>query len=60
VSLLALDANIAIAAPLIALTTFICCLVALVLGRRFGMLLGDKAEIAGGVVLILIGIKALL
>jgi putative Mn2+ efflux pump MntP len=59
VSLLALDANIAVAAPLIAATTFVCCLVALVLGRRFGMLLGDKAEIAGGVVLILIGIKAL-
>jgi putative Mn2+ efflux pump MntP len=59
VSLLALGANIAIAAPLIALTTFICCVVALVLGKRFGVLLGDKAEVVGGIVLILIGIKAL-
>ncbi|MDR0350757.1 MAG: manganese efflux pump MntP family protein [Coriobacteriales bacterium] len=59
VGFLALGANIAVAAPLIALTTFVCCLVALFLGRRFGALLGDKAEIIGGIVLVLIGIKAL-
>lgn len=59
VSLLALGANIFIAAPLVAFITFVCCLVALILGRRFGVLLGDKAEIVGGVILILIGIKAL-
>jgi putative Mn2+ efflux pump MntP len=59
VSFLALGAPIAVAAPLVALTTFVCCLVALGLGRRFGVLLGDRAEIVGGVVLILIGVKAL-
>jgi putative Mn2+ efflux pump MntP len=59
VSFLALGANIAVAAPLVAATTFVCCLIGLALGRRFGVLLGDKAEITGGIVLILIGIKAL-
>jgi putative Mn2+ efflux pump MntP len=59
VSFLALGANIVVAAPVVAITTFVCCLIALGLGRRFGMLLGDRAEIVGGIVLILIGIKAL-
>jgi putative Mn2+ efflux pump MntP len=58
VSFLAMGANIAVAAPMVALTTFLCCVVALLLGRRFGELLGDKAEIIGGIVLVLIGIKA--
>lgn len=58
VSFLAMGANIAIAAPVVAVTTFLCCLVALLLGRRFGELLGDRAEIVGGIVLVLIGIKA--
>ncbi|MDR3136968.1 MAG: manganese efflux pump MntP family protein [Coriobacteriales bacterium] len=59
VSFLALSVSITIAAPTVAVTTFLCCLVALLLGRRFSALLGDKAEIIGGVVLICIGIKAL-
>jgi putative Mn2+ efflux pump MntP len=58
VSLLALGANIWLAASLIAATTFVCCLLALAIGRRFGVLLGDKAQIVGGAVLVLIGIKA--
>lgn len=58
VSLLAMGANIALASSLIALTTFVCCLVALVLGKKLGELLGDKAQIIGGVVLVCIGIKA--
>jgi putative Mn2+ efflux pump MntP len=58
VSFLALGANIAVAAPVVAITTFLCCVVALLLGRRFGALLGDKAEIVGGIVLVFIGIKA--
>jgi putative Mn2+ efflux pump MntP len=41
-------------------TTVICCVVALVLGRKLGTLLGDRAEILGGCVLIGIGLKALL
>jgi putative Mn2+ efflux pump MntP len=58
VSFLAQGANIAFAAPIVAATTFLCCLLALVLGKRFGVLLGDKAQIVGGVVLVLIGLKA--
>jgi len=59
VSFLALGTNIAIAAPLITVTTAACCLLALAIGKRFGLLLGDKAEVVGGIVLVLIGVKAL-
>ena len=38
--------------------TFAFCIVALFIGRRLGTLLGDRAEVAGGCVLILIGLKA--
>ena len=58
VSFLALGTNIWIASALIMATTFACCLVALTVGRRFGVLLGDNAQIVGGAVLVLIGIKA--
>ena len=58
VSFLALGVNIWAASSIIAVTTFVCCLLALVIGKRFGVLLGDKAQIAGGAVLILIGLKA--
>ncbi|MDR3308170.1 MAG: manganese efflux pump MntP family protein [Coriobacteriales bacterium] len=58
VSLLAARANIFVASPLIAAITCACCIAALGIGRRFGVLLGDKAQIAGGVVLVLIGLKA--
>ena len=60
VSLLAAGANIAVASPVIAATTFACCVVALFVGKRFGSLLGDRAQIVGGVVLVCIGLKALL
>jgi putative Mn2+ efflux pump MntP len=59
VSFLAAGADIALAAPLVALTTAGCCLGALFLGKRFGVLLGDRAQILGGAVLVLIGIKAM-
>jgi putative Mn2+ efflux pump MntP len=59
VSFLAAGTDIALAAPLVAVTTAACCLGALFLGRRFGALLGDRAQIAGGIVLVLIGIKAM-
>lgn len=60
VSLLAAGASIAVASPIIAATTFACCIVALFVGKRFGSLLGDRAQIVGGVVLVCIGLKALL
>lgn len=59
-SLRAQAVNLAFAVTVIGLTTFACCLVALFLGRRLGRLLGDRAEVAGGIVLILIGLKAFL
>lgn len=60
VSLRAQDVNLPLAVTLIGLTTAACCVVAIVLGKRVGRLLGDRAEIVGGCVLIFIGIKAFL
>ncbi|MDR0347003.1 MAG: manganese efflux pump MntP family protein [Coriobacteriales bacterium] len=60
VGFLAGGANIALTSPIVALTTAACCTVALLLGKRFGVLLGDRAQIAGGVVLVLIGLRAFL
>ncbi|MEG0803714.1 MAG: manganese efflux pump MntP family protein [Pygmaiobacter sp.] len=59
VSFCAEGAAIFTAAPLIALTTFVCSLTACALGRRFGSLLGERAELLGGTILLFIGIKAL-
>ena len=53
-------ANIFAASPVIAVTTFICSLAALLLGQRFGRLLGSRAEVLGGVILLLIAAKAVL
>ena len=44
----------------IGLTTFACCLAVLLIGRKLGEHFGARAKVAGGVVLILIGIKAFL
>ena len=41
-------------------TTLICCLFVLALGRKLGERFGTRAEVVGGIVLILIGIKAFL
>jgi len=60
VSFVALNANVWTAAPVIALTTFFCSLAALLLGKKLGERFGKRAELAGGVVLILIGIKSAL
>lgn len=60
VSLRAQAVSVVIAAPIIALTTFLCCVAALALGRKLGEVLGDRAQVAGGVVLVLIGLKAFL
>lgn len=59
VSLLAIGASLQLACPVIGLTTFVICLVGLVIGRRFGEMLGARAEIAGGIVLLAIGIKSM-
>ena len=58
VSLRAQAVNIWLASTIICCTTAACCVVALIIGRRLGRLLGDRAEVVGGVVLICIGLKA--
>lgn len=58
VSLRAQAVNIVVAALIIALTTFVLCLAALAMGRKLGEVLGDRAQVAGGIVLVLIGLKA--
>lgn len=54
------DVNIVTAVTFIGITTFILSGVGLKIGNVFGMRFKKKAEIAGGVILILIGIKILL
>lgn len=60
VSLRAQAVSVVVAAPIIALTTFLCCVAVLALGRKLGEVLGDRAQVAGGIVLVLIGLKAFL
>lgn len=60
VSLRAMAVNLPLAVGVIGLTTAACCVVALAIGRRRGCLLGDRAEVAGGVVLVIIGLRAFL
>lgn len=45
---------------MIGVTTLLCCLLVLALGRKLGNRFGPRAEVVGGVVLILIGLKAFL
>ncbi len=52
-----LKINIWTAASFIAAVTLVLCLAGIVLGRYFGRKLGEKAQIIGGVILIIIGIK---
>lgn len=52
--------NIALAVSMIGIVTGILVVAAILIGRKFGDLLGSKAEILGGVILVIIGIKALL
>ena len=59
VSLRAASVEIVSAAAIITLTTFACCLVALAVGKRFGNMLGDRAQIVGGAVLVCIGLTAM-
>lgn len=58
VSLRAQAVAIVPSSAVIALTTAACCVVALLIGRKLGEVLGDRAEVAGGVVLVIIGLKA--
>ena len=51
---------LAVGVSFIALTTLLCSLVGAYLGKAFGSLLKSKAEVFGGVILVLIGLKILL
>ena len=57
ISFAALQVNIWFAAAVIAFTTFLNCCVGGFLGKRFGKLLGNQAQLIGGLILIVIGIK---
>ncbi len=59
VSFAALSVNIWQAAGFICCVTFVCCLVGHALGHRFGLLLGARAQLCGGMILVLIGTKIL-
>ena len=52
--------NIWLAASLIGIVTLIICTIGVRLGKRFGCLFSQKAEIFGGIILIAIGVKILL
>lgn len=55
-----LKADIALSVTLIGLTTFLLSLAGVCIGHTFGARFKQKAEIAGGAILILIGLKILL
>ena len=58
VSFRAHSVDILIASALFGIITANLCTIALFIGKKLGSLLGDRAEMVGGVVLILIGLKA--
>ncbi len=58
VSLAASGANIVLYGASIGFTTLLCCLAVLALGRRLGERFGARAQLAGGIVLVCIGLKA--
>lgn len=57
ISFSAMQMNIVTSCAVIAAVTFICCIAGTAAGRKFGNILNNKARIAGGTVLIIIGIK---
>lgn len=60
ITLAFLQVNIISSITIIGITTFCLSIVGVLIGNRFGMRFKNKAEIAGGVILILIGTKILL
>lgn len=55
-----LGTNIWLAITLIGVITFVLSMMGVIVGNRFGIRYKSKAEIAGGIILILIGLKILL
>lgn len=52
------DLSILPACTLIGCTTFTICLIAYELGRRLGLAFGPRAQVLGGVILVIIGVRA--
>ncbi|MBP3561349.1 MAG: manganese efflux pump [Treponema sp.] len=46
-----------VCALIIALATFIICMIGLLIGKKFGTKLSGKANVFGGIILIIIGIE---
>lgn len=57
VSFAAMKVNIVYSALFIAVITFLCSLIGVFTGKKFGSFLNQKAEIVGGLILIGIGVK---
>lgn len=57
ISLSALSVNVWSSVLIIGLVTFGCCVLAMLVGKRFGNALGKRAGILGGLILIGIGLK---
>lgn len=57
VSLSALNVNIYYSISIISAITFICCAIAVLVAKKFGTLLGKRAGMVGGIILIAIGVK---
>ena len=55
-----LEVNLLLAVAVIGITTFALCALGVVVGHKFGSRFKNKASLAGGIVLILIGAKILL
>lgn len=60
ISLAFVDVNIFASVILIGIVTFVLSLLGVIIGNKFGTKYKDKAALAGGIVLVLIGIKILL
>ena len=56
-SMAALGVSIFYAIAVISCTTFVMSLACVILGHKLGTFLADKAQLAGGIILILIGLK---
>ncbi len=57
VSFAAMKVNIITASLLIGVITFFCCFLGVCIGKRFGALLGLRARLVGGILLIVIGLR---
>lgn len=52
-----MNVNVLVAVGVISLVTFLCCVSGVVIGKHVGTFFQDKAELLGGVILILIGAR---